>query len=221
MITIFSSAGCPFAHRTRALLNHLNEPFELREIDLDDRDPELLELSPTGKVPFLVDGDLKLFESAVINDYVAEKLGFDGAYSDDLERRALQRLVMRRWDDIVVPAFYRTLRRPGILEEELRATLSRELAFLSTAVRRAGIDVVIGIAELDSRTRGTVYNTLLFIGRDGEILGRHRKLKPTHAERTITRGPRRGARRDAPTPRSCRRPTPRVSRWGLRPSTRR
>ena len=136
MITIFSSAGCPFAHRARALLEHMNEPFELREVDLDDRDPELLELSPTGKVPFLVDGDLKLFESAVINDYVAEKLGFDGAYSDDLERRALQRLVMRRWDDIVVPAFYRTLRRPGILEEELRATLSRELAFLSTAVSR-------------------------------------------------------------------------------------
>ncbi len=136
MITIFSSAGCPFDHRTRALLNQLNEPFELREVDLDNRDPELLELSPNGKVPFLLDGDFRLFESAVINDYLAEKLGFQGAYSDDLERRALQRLVMRRWDDIVVQAFYRTLRRPETSEEELRATLSRELAFLSTAVSR-------------------------------------------------------------------------------------
>ena len=89
------------------MLEHMNEPFELREVDLDDRDPELLELSPTGKVPFLVDGNLELFESAVINDYLAEKLGFQRAYSDDLGRRALQRLVMRRWDDIVVPAFYR------------------------------------------------------------------------------------------------------------------
>jgi len=54
---------------------------------------------------------------------------------------------------------------------------------LCQAAKDANIDVVIGIVERDRRTRGTLYCSLLFIGREGEILGKHRKLKPTGGER--------------------------------------
>jgi amidase/nitrilase len=55
---------------------------------------------------------------------------------------------------------------------------------LGQAAREANSYVVIGCNELDSRTGSrTVYNSLLFIGKDGNVMGKHRKLMPTYTER--------------------------------------
>jgi predicted amidohydrolase len=55
---------------------------------------------------------------------------------------------------------------------------------LCRAAREANAYVVIGCNELDPRPESqTIYNTLLFIGRDGTLLGRRRKLMPTFCER--------------------------------------
>jgi nitrilase len=42
--------------------------------------------------------------------------------------------------------------------------------------------VVIGVTEIDG---GTLYNTLVYLGPDGRLLQRHRKLMPTGGERTV------------------------------------
>jgi nitrilase len=48
------------------------------------------------------------------------------------------------------------------------------------------ITVAIGVNEKNSEASGsTVYNTLLYLGPDGSILGKHRKLIPTAGERLV------------------------------------
>ncbi len=57
---------------------------------------------------------------------------------------------------------------------------------LGEAAREAGAYLAIGVIERDSTySRGTLYCTLLYFGPDGSLLGKHRKLKPTAAERLI------------------------------------
>lgn len=57
---------------------------------------------------------------------------------------------------------------------------------ICAAARAHGVHVVIGINERDGRySGGTIYNSLLTVSPEGEILGVHRKLIPTHAERII------------------------------------
>lgn len=57
---------------------------------------------------------------------------------------------------------------------------------LCKAAKAAGINVVMGMNERNSEKSGaSLYNSLLFINDEGEILGTHRKLMPTGGERLI------------------------------------
>jgi nitrilase len=57
---------------------------------------------------------------------------------------------------------------------------------LCAAARRAKAAVAIGVNERNIEASGSsLYNTLLYIGPDGALLGKHRKLVPTAAERLV------------------------------------
>ncbi len=58
-------------------------------------------------------------------------------------------------------------------------------AAIGSAAAAHGVDVVIGVAERSHMSNGSVYCTILFFDGEGNLLGRHRKLKPTYLERLV------------------------------------
>jgi nitrilase len=59
---------------------------------------------------------------------------------------------------------------------------------LCAAAQEAGVYVVIGLCEKKADQTGTMYNTQLFIGPNGQILGKHQKLVPTLTEKMVHTG---------------------------------
>lgn len=68
----------PNPQKVRFALNELGLDCETVSVDLvkrEQRAPEFLALNPCGRVPVLVDGELKLWESHAILAYLGEKTG--------------------------------------------------------------------------------------------------------------------------------------------------
>jgi glutathione S-transferase len=75
MLTLYHSAQSRSV-RPRWLLEEIATPYQLVRLNLeagDQKKPEYLKINPNGAVPALVDGDVKLFESAAICEYLADR----------------------------------------------------------------------------------------------------------------------------------------------------
>jgi len=84
------------------------------------------------------------------------------------------------WDD---PAAKKAFRR--LLENAVEVPGPATDA-LCEAARANGVFVAMGMSERDAEgSGGTLYNSILTISDAGEVLGVHRKLMPTHAERIV------------------------------------
>ncbi len=63
-----------------------------------------------------------------------------------------------------------------------------EIDALCAAARDANAYVVMGLCEKRPRTLGTMFNTQVYIGPDGTLIGKHQKLLPTVGERLVHMG---------------------------------
>lgn len=85
------------------------------------------------------------------------------------------------WDHAPVKAVF------GRMAENSLAVPGPAADALAALSREVGATLVVGVSERVERGpgRGTLYNTLLTFGPDGQLLNHHRKLMPTYTERMV------------------------------------
>jgi glutathione S-transferase len=80
----------PNTWKVRAVAAHLGIPLEFEFVDLTkghSHTPDYLAFNPTGRTPTLIDGDLKLWESTAIMQYLASRKP-NSLWPDDAGTRA-------------------------------------------------------------------------------------------------------------------------------------
>ena len=86
LYSIHNSNNC---RRVNATIQHLGIDVEVVEMDMGGlKKPEFLANNPNGKVPTLVDGDFKLWESRSMMQYVASKKPGNSLWPNDPKKQA-------------------------------------------------------------------------------------------------------------------------------------
>ncbi len=98
IMTLYAGTSDPYSHRTRIVLYEKDVECQLVEVDVTKKPRELADLNPYNQVPTLVDRDLVLYESNIINEYLDERLPHPPLMPVDPVSRARARLMLLRFD---------------------------------------------------------------------------------------------------------------------------
>lgn len=85
-LTLVSHALCPYVQRAAIVLAEKGSSFERRDVDLAHKPDWFKALSPLGKTPVLLVGEVPVFESAVICEYLDDTIEPRPHPQDALER---------------------------------------------------------------------------------------------------------------------------------------
>ena len=174
---VYCNEGCPYAQRTRALLTILEQPFEPVIVDLANKSPEFLALSPTGAIPVLDDDGFVLFESSVINEYLAEKYAWPDAFSRDVKERAHERLAMNRYDTFIVPLAMACLKNPAAVDG--KPNWKREVELIGAAVKGKSPRSLLGLHL------GTLFQRMRWYGPDVAVVRELERVAGSYLEQVL------------------------------------
>lgn len=98
MMVLYSGTTCPFSHRCRFVLFEKGMDFEIRDVDLFNKPEDISVMNPYGQVPILVERDLILYESNIINEYIDERFPHPQLMPGDPVDRARVRLFLLNFE---------------------------------------------------------------------------------------------------------------------------
>ncbi len=98
MMVLYSGTTCPFSHRCRFVLFEKGMDFEIRDVDLYNKQEDINVMNPYGQVPILVERDLILYESNIINEYIDERFPHPQLMPGDPVDRARVRLFLLNFE---------------------------------------------------------------------------------------------------------------------------
>lgn len=132
-IELYSAATCPYAQRTRLVLGAKGISFTLHNIDLANKPANFSAISPYGKVPVLCHGAHRVWESAIVNEYLEEVFPTPPLLPMAAADRALARIWIDFANSKFTPAFYKLLLAQSEASQQEWATeLTNHLTFIET-----------------------------------------------------------------------------------------
>ena len=98
MMKLYHRPDCPFCWKVRIYLNEIDVDVDEVVVELGKTHPDVAALSPNATVPVLLSGDLILYESEVIIEYLADKFPQNSLMKGSPEQRAIIRQLHRYSD---------------------------------------------------------------------------------------------------------------------------
>ena len=98
MMTLYSGTTCPFSQRCRIVLYEKGMDFQIVDVDLYNKPDDLAVMNPYNRVPVLVERDLILYESNIINEYIDDRFPHPQLMPADPVMRARARLFLYRFE---------------------------------------------------------------------------------------------------------------------------
>ncbi|ORF04117.1 stringent starvation protein A [Snodgrassella alvi] len=96
MMTLYAGITCPFSQRCSFVLYEKGMDFEIKDVDVFNKPEDLAVMNPYNQVPVLVERDLILYESNIINEYIDERFPHPQLMPADPIMRGRGRLVLYR-----------------------------------------------------------------------------------------------------------------------------